>query len=263
MPVLGHPIHGSHFIRPLIPKYLFRVSSASSQGSREGKSFVARSKKPSYISPEGYRKAISEHLDGKGGDSFFISTTSSLLRALVFARYKCLRGEQQTRIAIIDSRRIPVDKIFAATYLVEQYAVPPRQIPWHDHPDGEYLVEYKIEADAVLGETAYETVASPIADILPELTDKPHQLTEELRMFLFRGEENLSRAVKQQAGDADVTKEYEAARRFSEAFKLGSQNETVLTLMCMALRKRGDRVLEQSDFFKDLSGTKAIVVPWV
>ncbi|KAL9599852.1 MAG: hypothetical protein Q9219_003546 [cf. Caloplaca sp. 3 TL-2023] len=254
MPLFTHPIHDLPYIRSLIPTYLFRVASLSSQGKVTTNSLNSHFPKPAQISASAYRDMISAHLSGKGGDSFFISSTSSLLRALVFARWKCLQGEQRTRIAVIKSWTVPDGRIFPATYLVEKYGVPSTGKPWHDRPDGEFLVEEQIDKAAILGMMEYKSVAGAVEALLPELADKPHQLTEELRPFLFGSSraECLLRATteERQLSDRNVEKDYEAAKSFSQAFKLGTEDSLILTLMGMSLRERDHQILGRMDFFK-------------
>ena len=159
----------------------------------------------------------------------------------------------------MDSRAIPDGRIFPATYLVEKYGVPPTSKPWHDRPDGEFLVEERIDEAAVLGEAGYETVAGAVEELVPELADKPHQLTEDLRPFLFgySGNDCLLRAFKKQySWGLDLEKQYQAARTFSQVFNLGAEDSLILTLMCMALRKRNHQILGQVDFFKQWSTMK-------
>jgi len=224
----------------MIFPYLFRVQSSSSQVSRTDEGFFSQIEPPEHLSSPDYRDTLSNHLLWERKESPWISTTSSLLRALVFARYRCLQAEDDVRITMIDPRGLQSDTIFPANYLVKKYELKARGKLWHDEPDGEYLVTGKIPSNTFLGETTYKAISKQIETILPELADKPHHLTENLRKYYHGTQNELFRASKPKDQSFDlqaVAREYEAVRSISIAFG-GEQISLPLTLMCLAFRRR-------------------------
>jgi len=229
----------------MIFPYLFRVQSSSSQVSRTDEGFFSQTEPPEHLSSPDYRDTLSNHLLWERKQSPWISTTSSLLRALGFARYRCLQAEDDVRITMIDPRGLQSDTIFPANYLVEKYELKARGKLWHDQPDGEYLVTGKIPSDAFLGEVTYKAISKQIEAILPELADKPHHLTEDLRKYYHGTQNELLRALKPKDQIFNVQaleREYEAVRCISNAFG-EDQISLPLTLMCLAFR--GRTILEQ------------------
>ena len=113
--------------------------------------------------------ALSNHLRWKPILSPWISTTCSLLWAFNFARYKTLLGERNIRISLISSGRIPKEDIFPSTYLVKAYVLEKTKRPWHDDPEGEYLVAGTIPVGAILATVAFQDLSQQFEELLPEL----------------------------------------------------------------------------------------------
>lgn len=229
----------------MIFPYLFRVQSSSSQVSRTDEGFFSQTEPPEHLTSSEYQDCLTSHLLWERKESPWISTTSSLLRALVFARYRCLQAEENVRITMIDPRSLQSDTIFPASYLVKKYELKARGKLWHDQPDGEYLVIGKIPSSAFLGDVAYKAISKQIEAILPELADKPHHVTEDLRKYYHGTQNELFRALKPKDQSLDVQalkREYEAVLSLSNAFG-GDQISLPLTLMCLAFRRR--TILEQ------------------
>ncbi len=247
----------------MIFPYLFRVQSSSSQVSRTDEGFFSQIKPPEHLSGPEYQDSLSKHLLWERKESPWISTTSSLLRALIFARYRCLQAEDDVRITMIDPQSLRSDTIFPASYLMKKYKLKSRGKLWHDKPDGEYLVTGKIPSNSFLGEVTYEAISKQIEAILPELADKPHHLTEDLRKYYHGTQNELFRALKPKDQSFDVQalgREYEAVRSLSNAFG-GDQISLPLTLMCLAFRRR--TTLEQEwlkidDDFTGRTGTQQL-----
>ena len=268
-----HPTHGTSapepptavfadatdfdLIRSMVPAYLFRVSSSSSQVSSSDRGFFSQSKAPLYFPVTEFRQKLSDHLLWKASDSPWISTTSSLLRALVFARWRCLQGQDDVRITMIDSRRIRANTTFPASYLVNKYGSEPFGKPWHDTPEGEYLVLEHIHSNTFLGRTTYKTISEQIETLLPELADKSHQLTENLREYYHGTQNELVRAVKVGNRWPITKRDYEAAHGVANAFGLGPQS-LLLTLMCLSFRRREGQTLNWQDFNKDFAGITTV-----
>lgn len=231
----------------MLPRYLFRSFSSSSQGTNSRGGFFVHAPKMSQLSYEDHRRTLSNHLLWKPEDSPWISTTSSLLRALVFARWRCLQGQEDVRIAILDCRSIEANTAFPATYLAQKHNLDSLGKPWHDTPDGEYLVWGKIERQAVFGVTTYNAVSKQIEFLLPELADKSHQLTEDLRNYYHGTQSTMVRAEKQGNHWPLAKEEYDAACETANAFSCNDHN-LLVALMCLSFRKRDCEAPDLVDF---------------
>ncbi|KAL8704954.1 MAG: hypothetical protein Q9201_001900 [Fulgogasparrea decipioides] len=251
--MLGSAYVSDHkLIRLMVPRYLFRVFSSKSQGSKTDRGFVAHSTQP-MSSDDEFRRKLSAHLSWREEDSPFISTTSSLLRALVFARWRCLQGHPDVRIAMINSELIKTEIIFPATYLVKEARPERLGKPWHDNPEGEFLALKSIPGEALLGEISYENISTEIETLLPELMDKSYQLTENLRDYYHKRQNVLIRAEKQGDYWPIQPSEYDSARRLARAFKV-DHHSLLLTLMILSFRKRDSRALDKDEVAWNVSG---------
>ncbi|KAL8790503.1 MAG: hypothetical protein Q9195_006334 [Heterodermia aff. obscurata] len=178
------------------PQLLFRVSHSashvdrstshipptdtpvSSQISRFGRGFRARSPTPAASLPiDSFRARLSDHLNWTiTRPSPFISTTSSLLKSLLYARWQCLQGRHDTSITLLDGRRLVPGSVYAASALLRAFEVERNGRPWHDAPEGEYLVLNEVPEGAWRGVCSYQGVSAEVEVLLPELADKPYQL---------------------------------------------------------------------------------------
>ena len=157
---------------------------------------------------------------------------------------------------MIASRKITPQTIFPASYISEAYDLERNGKPWHDKPDGEYLVLGHIPSATFVGQTSYKAIAPQMETLLPELADKAYQLTEDLRNYHHGTQKLLLRALKPSRGSSDLrnlAKEYEAARSMSNAFGSG-QISLLLTLACLAFRKRNIPEKQWPDLSKDFTG---------
>ncbi|KAL8725071.1 MAG: hypothetical protein Q9181_006556 [Wetmoreana brouardii] len=251
-PLLERLTRDYKIIRSMVPRYLFRVFSAKSQGSKSDQGFIAHSTQP-ISSDDDFRQKLSDHLSWREKASPFISSTSSLLRALVFARWSCLQGHQDVRIAMINSDLITTKTVFPATYLVKEARPEPSGKPWHDNPEGEFLTLKSIQKGALLGETSYEDISPDIETLLPELMDKSYQLTEDLREYYHKPQNVLIRAEKQKAYWPISVDEYNSARKLARAFNV-DHHSLLLTLMILSFRKRDSQALDKADFAWNFPG---------
>lgn len=115
----------------MIFSYLFRVQFSASPVSKIDEGFFSQTEPPEHLTSPGYRDCLTNHLLWKRKESPLISKTNSLLRALIFARYRCLQAED-VRITIIDPRCLQSNTIFPATYLVKKYELKVRGKLWHN-----------------------------------------------------------------------------------------------------------------------------------
>ena len=246
--------------RSMIPPYLFRVSKPTDRFSAEN-GYVSFSSRQPVPTRDGLRKQLSDHLLWKTENSPWISTTCSLLRAIVDARWRYLRGDTDIVIRMLDSRMIKDSMVYPATDLAK--SVGGLEItgkPWHDSPEGEYLVLHNIPASAVLGEADYAEIIDHVETLLPELADKPHQVTDEMRKYLHGPHQNrLLRAVKGSElwrrnhwpmQDAEIV----AARSIANNLAGPTAARLSLLLMCLSLRKRNVQAINWPAVLKDISG---------
>lgn len=79
--------------------------------------------------------------------------------------------------------------MFSATYLEIYYRLGESGKTWHDKPAGEYLVKWRIPADAVRGTVRFRNISAAQDRLTPELIncaeDRPSQATAELRRVGF------------------------------------------------------------------------------
>lgn len=179
-----------HFLGLCTPAFLFRVHSASSQGSNSSSGFQAASLPPPSLPPfEHYQERLSTHLNWNRLPSPWISTTSSLLWALAYARWKTILGEQDVQISLLASADINPTTLFPSGYLVRMYAPQNTGKPWHDSPQGEFLVWGQIPGSAVRGTVAWKDLARSAYQLMPALSpdvdDRPHQRVSALRKIEF------------------------------------------------------------------------------
>ena len=115
---------------------------------------------------------------------------------------------------------------------------------------------WDIPSNSFVGKTSYKAIAKPMETLLPELADKAYQLTDDLRNYYHGAQKELTRALKPSCGRSglrNLPQEYEAARSISNAFGSG-QIILLLTLACMAIRKRNVPEKQWPDFAKDFTG---------
>lgn len=135
--------------------------------------------------------------------------------------------------------------------------MPPNGTPWHDVPDGEYLVLGQVPERAWRGEVSYEAIHAEIEMLLPELADKPHQLLEGLREFYHGARELIVRAEREGRGGWLVRAgEYEAARKIGSGFRGHelADNSLLVTLMVLAFRGRGCGSIDWPRVGRDFAG---------
>lgn len=84
---------------------------------------------------------LSAHLLWQHNPFHWISTTSSLLWDLLYPRWRARGGEKDSSLASIASDHMDMIKVFAATYLVNDFGLEKSGKVWHDKPAGEYLVK--------------------------------------------------------------------------------------------------------------------------
>lgn len=179
-----------HFLRLCTPTYLFRVHSCSSQGKNSPSGFQAASPPPPSLPPfPEYQTQLSTHLRWTPSPSPWISTTSSLLWALAFARWKSVSGELDVQISLLASAEIDPSTIFPSGYLVRMYGPQVTGRPWHDCPQGEFLVWGQIPGCAVRGTAAWKDLAGRADQLLPrvapDVDDRPHQRVSAMRKLGF------------------------------------------------------------------------------
>ena len=136
--------------------------------------------------------------------------------------------------------------------------MPRNGTPWHDAPDGEYLVFNDVSERAWKGEMTYQAIHAEIETLLPELADKPHQLLDGLREY-YHGTRNEIVRAKGGEGWPVGKGEYEAARRVSREFRGGWQQrlegESLLVmLMVLGFRRRGSHSVDWSMVGRDFAG---------
>ena len=229
-----------------IPRYLFRVHSSTSQGTFS--SFGFRSGQKPFFSEESYeetRSLVSAHLLWHKAPSPWISTTSSLLWALVYARWKLRNGDKDTSISLVASDRIEKTTIFPSMYLVKYYNLDKVGKIRHDKPEGEYLVKWRITGDAVRSSVRYQDVAKEFDDLVPELAsgveDRPSQATSELRRVCFPKIDLEKASGGTPRTDMAIwpftIQDYVSAGHIARSFN-NEEARVLLTMMCLSFRRR-------------------------
>ena len=229
-----------------IPRYLFRVHSSKSQGSFSSSGFHAGRPLATHKKYSVETKALlSAHLLWQHTPSYWISTTSSLLWALIYARWKARSGENDVSISLIASDYMDKTTIFAATYLVNYYGLRESGKIWHDKPAGEYLVKWKIPTDVIRGTVRFQDISAALDRLTPELIDcaedRPSQATRELRRVCFP--ERNSHSLDGDAGRTGTgywpfsVEECVAARHIARSFEY-EEAQWLLITMCLSFRRR-------------------------
>lgn len=225
-----------HFLGLCTPTYLFRVHSASSQGSNSSGFQAASAPPPSLPLFSDYQSQLSNHLRWLPPPSPWISTTSSLLWALTFARWKAIMGELDVQISLLTSAEINPTTLFPAGYLVRVYGPQVTGRPWHDCPQGEFLVWGQIPESAVRGTVAWTDLATSADRLLPKLTledeDRPHQRASALRKIGFS-----PRDAETDHGEPVTEQDYTAALLIADRFGEKAARFSLLA-MGLAFQKR-------------------------
>lgn len=125
---------------------------------------------------------------------------------------------------------------------------------WHDKPAaGEYLVKWRIPADAVRGTVRFRDISAAQNRLTPELIncaeDRPSQATVELRRVGFP--EGKSHSLDKIAGHTGTgcwpfsVEEYLAARHIARSFE-DEEVQWLLATMCVSFRRWNLNSLEIS-----------------
>lgn len=274
-------------LRPsLRPPYLFRVHSSSSEEPNSGSSI--RSHDPSLLTRAvfGGDTAIraKNQLFGSAKDVPFLSTTSSLLWAMVHARHMTMLGEKGVKITLTapmllaKASRVNIrhaeaafkgsfatdgplqdGSFFAATDLA---AAPTLKSGDHYRRDGlarEYLVSGGILDEAILGSTTYEATATDIETLLVALAGQPFPLVHESSKPCQDTWFTLIQAMENPPATPLRNAEYEAARGIAKSFN-SDRDSFPLTLMCLAFQRRDEHCLDWSQVIgRDQKDIKRVV----
>ena len=165
---------------------------------------------------------------------------------------------------MMDARLLDKRTVCPADSLVHAFDVPRNSKPWHDKPEGEYLVMNSIPSAAFFGSVTYETIHQRIETLFPELEDKPHQLLAELRRYYHGTQKAIVRASKGSQGWPVKTEEYDAARRIGEGFgflpgRPGHRHSLLLTLMILSFRHREAESLPWARISEEFAGMDSLV----
>ena len=229
-----------------IPRYLFRVHSSRSQGSFSSFGFRAGGEPPAHTQSFAQSKTLlSAHLLWHHAPSHWISVTSSLLWALVYARWRIRNDDKDVAITLVASDQIDKTTIFPAMYLVKYYGLEDSGKIWHDKPEGEYLIKRKIPVDAVRGTVRFQDISTALERLMPELLecadDRPSQATMELRRVCFPARQSHSLDNDARRAGTGVwqfsVEEYLSARRIARSFK-DVEAQGLLIMMCLSFRRR-------------------------
>ncbi|MCJ1465754.1 hypothetical protein MMC07_004373 [Pseudocyphellaria aurata] len=247
---MKHPTHDFKLLRRCMPTYLFRVHSSSSQGSNSSSGFQAAAPAPPSIPPFSiYRTQLSEHLRWFPTPSPWISTTSSLLWALAFARFKAISGEIDVQISLLASAEINPTTLFLSGYLVRIYRLRALGRPWHDRPQGEFLAWGQIPASAMRGTVAWKSLAASADQLFPKLApdedDRPHQRVNAMRKIGF-----LPKEAGMDQGMPVTKQDYIAALAIASLF---GDEVARLPLLVMGLSFRARNLESLRTFFSGSS----------
>ena len=160
----------------------------------------------------------------------------------------------------MDARLLDKGTVYPADSLVKAFEVPRNSRPWHDKPEGEYLVINNIPSAAFVGSISYEAMHEQIETLMPELADKPHQLLAELRKYYHGKQEEIVRAAGGGRGWPVRTEEYDAATRICEGFgfvpdRPGYRHSLLIMLKILSFRRREAETLPWFGISKDFAGT--------
>ena len=160
---------------------------------------------------------------------------------------------------MMDARLLEAGSIYAADSLVEAFKVARNNRPWHDKPEGEYLVLNRIPSTTFMGSIAYEAMHAQIETLMPELVDKPHQLLAELRKYYHGAQEEIVRAARGGRGWPVRSEEYGTACRICEGFgfvveSAGYRHGLLLTLMILSFRCREAETIPWATISKNFVG---------
>ena len=230
-----------------VPRYLFRVQSSNSQGRfSSGGGF--RASRDLYTHEESHAEAkalLSAHLLWHKTPTYWISTTSSLLWALVYARWRVGSADKDVSISLIASARIDKTTVFLAMDLVKYYGLEKVGKIWHDKPEGEHLIKWRIPPDALRGTVGFPDISTEFERLVPELVDsadhRSSQVTAELRRVCFP--DIKSPRLNRDAGRTDTgvwpfsVEDYVSARHIAQSFG-DEEAQGLLTLMCLSFRRR-------------------------
>ena len=254
------------------PPYLFRVHSSSSQESNSGSSIVSQDGSLLIRAMFGTDEIIQtkNQLLGSATDPPFLSTTSSLLWAMVHARNMAMLGEKDVKITLTAPKLITevgsVDthhakatsgdffaadatiqdgSIFAATDVAAALALEFGDRYWRDGLSREFLLSGDIPDEAILGSTTYEATATDIETLLVGMTGKPLPLLHESSTPCQDTWSIISQAMEQAPATSLQSSEYEAARNIANTFR-SDRDSFPLTLMCLAFQGRNRQCLDWS-----------------
>lgn len=178
----------------LIPRYLFRTYSESSQGINASPRFLSQATAKDlhhsslYDIPKNEAKIMIEHhLLWSRETTEFISWTSSLLWALQYAvRKRAKWKDQNIRICVLDIQRASVQvSIYPVPTLLCVYGIPSRG---RDYYHAEYLAHSMVEVSGrSLKAISFKAlIAGGLFELLPELDDKSGRILLAKRLTQLR-----------------------------------------------------------------------------
>jgi len=104
-----------------------------------------------------------KHYDAPG---VITSLIGSLVWGLNYAHWLLSQGCGDIQIFLIDSWKLPEDRIYPARFLATYLEVIPLNIPWYDDPYHEYFVFGDVLSHAILGSVNLQSVTGEEINIL-------------------------------------------------------------------------------------------------
>ena len=221
---------------------------------------------------------------GSSTDPPFLSTTSSLLWAVVHARQMALSGDKGVKITLtapkliaeaysVDTHHAEASSkagsaedatlqdgaIFAATDISAALGLESSDRYWRDGLNREYLLSGHIPDEAILGSITYDATAADIETLLVGLVGKTFLLWDESSTPCQETWSMITQAMEEPPVTFTHNTVYEAARGIAKAF--GSDCDSLpLTLMCLAFQYRGGHPLDWSQVIGcDLKDMRKVV----
>lgn len=160
------------------------------------------------------------------------------------------KGKKDVQIFLVDCRRLPDSRMYAAPFLATFLEVGPRKIRWHDDPYHEYFVLGGIPVDAIVGSVDVNhqsLVGWGINTLLPGFSQLNQQegLHASLVQFIMIHQNDQNTIFRNGVRLADVTDEdILAAGRLADIFLKRADNPAnrriffQVTMMFLSLRKR-------------------------